>query len=1039
MSGFLAPQSAANQTEAIYIAYFGRAADGPGYLYWTASFASQAAAGVPITTAAVNTADSFAVQPEATQLYAFLASPPAMLSTTDAVQIAGVDQFLGQVYENLFNRAADTAGEAFWQQAILSGAVSIGSAVYAIANGAQNTAANADQTVLAAKIAAAYTFTTKTYAANLGMTTPLTTSFLTAARASVATVTDASSEAASQAATTAYIASAQAATYTLAQALAATSLPGTYNLSNTSADLGRNLTVAAATADLARAQTIVSGALNASSLPPLSVTYTLNDTLANLAANSSVVTGANSYALTNGSFNLGTALTVAAAATALAQAQALFNGATNHTSLVLTPTYALADTLANLFANSTLVSGASTYALTDPAGNLGVLSVAQASLVAGATDASQYTYQTVGNTFTLTTGPDVIPGLIGSNGTTSTAGDITIIGTVNPGTGTSTLNPGDSLTGGSGNNLLKIVDSAGADSNDLAGVTLSHIQTVQVQNASGGPVTADFATAAGVSTVIAFNTATGGSDSFTGLAAGTQVIASGAGTGGSTWVAFAYAAPTDAVSLAVDGGVKDVTFANINTAAGSPTTATIASTGAANGTVNAPEAFILTPAGNATLTTLTVNATANLVAELSLADYAPTAGLTVSGAATIVNFETNTTDFKTINASGLTGGGLSITAGTNLIAFTGGGGGGNVLDLAADFTDYPTLTLNGGGGTNNTIGLIDTDFSLLYTPLNALSNFQSLALTGDGASIDLTRLTNAAITKLVVNDTAGNSQDIISGFGAPTSAVTAVSLVAEAAGVTVNAATGGHAVNLALDGTATSAASVGAILDVAGTLAVNLASNGTAGVADNRIAGLLATNNNATVTVTGSQNLSISGLQFGSGIGDTGILDASNFQGNLTLTTDSNGGSTQIINTGSGVSLISVANVVADTLDTFNLGSGRDTIKFLNPSSSVWNGTAATDVINKFVSGQDTLDLTDINLTTLVSNASIQAAITSTVLSTALGQAASVIDAATDNVGYAVIGGNTYVIGNVGSAWPSDFVVELKGITSIASTDLKLA
>ena len=115
MSGFLATQSSADQTEAIYIAYFGRAADGGGYLYWTGSFASQEAAGIAAPAAAVNIADSFAVQPEATALYSFLASPPAVLSTTDPVQIAGVDQFLNEVYENLFNRPADAGGEAYWQ------------------------------------------------------------------------------------------------------------------------------------------------------------------------------------------------------------------------------------------------------------------------------------------------------------------------------------------------------------------------------------------------------------------------------------------------------------------------------------------------------------------------------------------------------------------------------------------------------------------------------------------------------------------------------------------------------------------------------------------------------------------------------------------------------------------------------------------------------------------------------------------------------------------------------------------------------------
>ncbi len=60
---------------------------------------------------------------------------------------------------------------------------------------------------------------------------------------------------------------------------------------------------------------------------------------------------------------------------------------------------------------------------------------------------------TTGQTFTLTTATDVIPGLVGSAGTTSTAGDDIIIGVV--GTG-ATLGLGDQINGGAGVNTLKI-------------------------------------------------------------------------------------------------------------------------------------------------------------------------------------------------------------------------------------------------------------------------------------------------------------------------------------------------------------------------------------------------------------------------------------------------------------------------------------------------------------------------------------------------------------------------------------------------------
>jgi len=202
VAGFLDTQSTTNQTEAIYIAYFTRAGDGPGVVFWTDAFANFTAGGATIDQAATLIAQSFAVQPEATATYAFLAAPPNPLNPSNPTQIAGVDAFIEQVYQNLFNRSADSAGLAFWQNAILTGQVTVGAAVYTIANGATGS----DQTVLANKIAAAEFFTTDTFGANLGTTNPLSPTFLAEAHASVTNVTSPTTLAESQASTTAYIA-----------------------------------------------------------------------------------------------------------------------------------------------------------------------------------------------------------------------------------------------------------------------------------------------------------------------------------------------------------------------------------------------------------------------------------------------------------------------------------------------------------------------------------------------------------------------------------------------------------------------------------------------------------------------------------------------------------------------------------------------------------------------------------------------------------------------------------------------------------------
>jgi len=206
MAGFLETQSNANQTEAVYIAYFTRAADGGGYLYWTDQFAADESAGLSPAQSAAQISQSFAVQPEATAAYAFLASPPAILSTTDPTQIAAVDSFIIQVYQNLFNRAVTSSdgGVQYWQNQILSGAITVGEAVYAIGNGATG----ADASVLGYKISAATAFTSDTFAANVGASAPLSAAFISGAKVAVTGVVDAASEAASVTASAAFAANA---------------------------------------------------------------------------------------------------------------------------------------------------------------------------------------------------------------------------------------------------------------------------------------------------------------------------------------------------------------------------------------------------------------------------------------------------------------------------------------------------------------------------------------------------------------------------------------------------------------------------------------------------------------------------------------------------------------------------------------------------------------------------------------------------------------------------------------------------------------
>ena len=164
----------ASELEAIYIGYFGRAADGGGLSYWEQQYAKDIAAGLTVDQTLTAIANSFAVQAETVGLYPFLAGSITTLTTANLVTL------VTQIYQNLFGHNPDgtatTGGLGYWVGQLHSGAVSLGSAILAISNGAQGV----DATVLLDRIQVANTFSSET--ATVGIGTTVNTTFLTEAR-----------------------------------------------------------------------------------------------------------------------------------------------------------------------------------------------------------------------------------------------------------------------------------------------------------------------------------------------------------------------------------------------------------------------------------------------------------------------------------------------------------------------------------------------------------------------------------------------------------------------------------------------------------------------------------------------------------------------------------------------------------------------------------------------------------------------------------------------------------------------------------------
>ncbi|MDD3834984.1 MAG: hypothetical protein PHS42_05880 [Sulfurimonas sp.] len=564
-----------------------------------------------------------------------------------------------------------------------------------------------------------------------------------------------------------------------------------------------------------------------------------------------------------------------------------------------------------------------------------------------------------GQTFTLTTGVDTMPGLIGSKGTDSTDGNDTINAIVDAGTpANSTLTALDTINGGKGIDTLNILATAALTL--PTGITVTDVETANFR--AGTTVVANTTTWTGLTTA----NVTQATDATVTAAATTTVNVSGA-TG----------------VITVDGGknvsVADATAAK-NIAIGATTvnagTITVTDTNQTSGTI------IVDGGTDVTITSTGANTGVITVGQGGAATDLPT------GAVTIVDNYTNVA----AAATNLTGGNISVTGGSTISVTQTAAQGvmatastnskivqGNVTIVGSTATTSVAVKQDAAVAAVNTVLAVAGNTEVQTVTFGAMTTGQTLIinnLTFTAAKNLTAAEVAAAFSNLTASDTQGcaNTTNGVFTNLSSTLAMTsgAVTTTSTASTVTFTSTTSTPLATLTIAGTA---AGTSVTNEVNGVAAVTATGRG--GV-DTGV--VLIDDNTTAASIT---TISVDGYAAASKIGNT---TATTVLSSLTL---ANAAGT-------------VDMVVADTAATLALAVNGNMGTSTDGQEAVLTFTAAPTTLNVTATGNNYIDLTaaatktlSVAGTGLLNIADIDLTALETV--TVTGSASLVLAAATSN------------------------------------------
>jgi len=492
--------------------------------------------------------------------------------------------------------------------------------------------------------------------------------------------------------------------------------------------------------------------------------------------------------------------------------------------------------------------------------------------------------------------------------------------------------------------------------------SLTGVETLAIQNVSGSAVTVSAAQAPGHTGFV--NDRSTSDVTVSNLANGASVTINGDGstTQQGALTATYTAAATTAGALSITGGANAgaVTF----TPNAQVTTVTVNSTGGAQassgGQVNTFNGLTLPT----NVTSLVINAATSLTTG-TIADASLTT-ITASGAATTVSL--TTTVPTSIDGSGLTAGGISMTLGTGVTSFKGGAGTDTITTAA---TTAANAVIDAGAGTGDILALAATNDVTTTQKAAQYQNFEILRSSVNGI-VDMS---------LFPTYTAVQSNATGAGFSNMTAtqanAVTARASGGAVAGATYSLANSAGLTDVLRVTLSNSTSNTGSTtaedlttVTVNGFETMNIVSTSGTNGSVSAVSFTAATDLTA-LNISGVAPLSLTTTNIVKGV----TIDASAMtfvpsSGNRTFAITGNLIKGSIVTaTGASDSITATAAVAGTTNDfvTYNAGAGSDAI---SATVAAINNTSAGNASVKIDggAGTDTLTLTDNGITMVDAN-----------------------------------------------------------------------